>query len=114
MSDPLLPFLPSGYCIDHTRQYNIAGASGSAEPAAGESKEAKYTQALKFFEGFRDKTSLVRVYAEATKDFTETELNEYTKTFVKFDVNKSGCVVLFALVVTSAQRSRPVRIEQDV
>jgi hypothetical protein len=54
--------------------------------------------ALKLFDGWTGKTELVTTYVEASKgDFTAAELDEYTKTFIKFDVNKSGDLDEFEL-----------------
>jgi len=54
-------------------------------------------QALKLFEGFRGKEDLVRVYVEAASNFSPEELKDYSETFVKYDVNKSGDLDVFEL-----------------
>jgi len=88
----------NGYCVDHIRQFGVGGASSA--PAGGDGEgdsKSLHMEGLKLFEGFRDKTALVRVYAEAARDFTGAELKEYTATFVRFDVNKSGDLDQFEL-----------------
>ncbi len=53
--------------------------------------------ALKIFTGFKSQADLVSIYLEAKNDFTPSELSEYTATFVKFEVNKSGDLDEFAI-----------------
>lgn len=53
--------------------------------------------ALTIFNGFKGQADLVKIYVEAQAEFTKDELNAYTQTFIKFDVNKSGDLDEFEL-----------------